>query len=128
MLSIVVSLINSGMLLFMVCATIGLLALSWVIMICSKVYFKKAFSNKFWKVAFMIVIGLSSVVHVFISEKYIIESITHFYEVAGGDAILYYLFNTLAFPVLSIFFICYLINFILRLIRHRKDNNRITAE
>mgnify|MGYP000945589033 CR=1 FL=1 len=120
MLSILVSLINSGMLLFIVCVTIGLLALSWAIMIYSKVYFKKAFSNKFWKVAFMIVIGLSSVVHVFISEKYMIESISHLNEVAAGYAIQFYLFNILVFPVLSIFFICYLINFMIRFVHNER--------
>ena len=82
----------------------------------------------FWKFAFMIVIGLSSVAHVFIGEKYMIESIPYVNEVAAGYAIQFYLFNTLAFPVLFIFFICYLINFILRLIRHKKQKNHVVAE
>jgi hypothetical protein len=115
---------NSGIIPFVLCVTIGLLVMSWGILIFSKTHFKKVFDHKFWKVAFIIVIGFSSVVDIFISGRYLIDIIGYANEAAAGRAVRFYLFNAGALPLVLVFFIAYCSNFILRL--KKKNQNTET--
>ncbi len=105
--------------------------LAILLAIISKKIFKKSFDPSYWKTLFIASIGFSIVAFgLFILGAYsnaIASALNLGYMEA--DASMAFLFGAMMFNLGSfIFFICYLINFLIRLVRHRKQKSRVIPE
>ena len=99
--------------------------------IISKIVFKKAFDPSYWLVFFIMSMGFSVIAFgLFILGAYS-NAITSALNLGymEADASMGYLFGSLFLNLGTfIFFICYLINFLIRLVHHRKQKSRVAAE
>ncbi|HMM07007.1 MAG TPA: hypothetical protein PKD52_10130 [Clostridiales bacterium] len=105
--------------------------LSLILLIISKIVFKKSFDPSYWLVFFIMSMGFSVIAFgLFILGAYsnaISSALNLGYMEA--DASMGYLFGSLFLNLGPfIFFICYLINFLVRLVHHKKQKNRVIPE
>lgn len=115
---------------FVIYSAIVLILLSWLLLLISKVIFKEYFTNKFWKVAFYLVIVAPSLVQIYLAS---------FDALGGADVSLVNtpldlsghpttdVFDLMFFPLFTAFFLVYLIYFLVRLGRYRKHKTSVQA-
>ncbi len=105
---------------------IALLLLSWLISLLSKIIFKQFFSNVWWETLFAIIVGFTTAMEVYIGSLF---NLSYF---GVDESFLEYtpIFSItfdLLFPML-IFFIAYLIHFVMRLVRYKKEKAALLAQ
>ncbi len=105
--------------------------LSLILLIVSKMVFKKSFDPSYWKTLFIASIGFSIVAFVLFILGAYSNAITSALNLGYIEAEerMGYLFGAISFNLGTlIFFISYLINFLVRLVHHNKQKSHLIAE
>ncbi|HMM05972.1 MAG TPA: hypothetical protein PKD52_04805 [Clostridiales bacterium] len=106
-----------------------LLGLIILLAALSRIILKEGFSSIYWKILFAVSIVFSVIAIGFshLSTSGILPQLLNRYVEA--DESMGYLIGAMMLNFGSfVFFICYLINFLVRLVHHRKQKNRVAAD
>jgi hypothetical protein len=100
------------------------LCLIWLVFLLSKIMFKDAFTNKIWENVFILIVGFPTLMKIFYGSILGMNALAAIHNFAGDQLYYYYSFIDLEgnfFPFLFLFMIAYLIQFMIRLVRHKKQ-------
>ncbi len=120
---------NLSVQIFVIESVIIMLFLSWLMLIASKLIFKQYFTNRLWRNSFLVMIVSPSIVQVYLASFYALGSAD---ALVAGSPLLDLSgtpsteeFNSLFFPLITVFFVVYLVYFIVRLVRYKKEKRTV---
>lgn len=101
------------------------LCLIWLIFLLSKILLKSTFQNKIWENMFIFVVGFPTLVQIFCGSimylSYLQWSGDNFMQQESCHNYCFTSFENIFLPFLFLFMIAYLIQFMIRLISHKKQ-------
>ena len=98
--------------------------LIWLIFLLSKILFKCTFTNEVWENMFIFIVGFPTLMQIFYGSIIGMNALDASHSTVGDQFFYYYSFFDLEwrfFPFLLLFMIAYLIQFMTRLVRHKKQ-------
>lgn len=101
------------------------LCLIWLVYLLSKILLKSAFQNKIWENVFIFVVGFPTLVQIFCGSimylSYLQWSGDNFMQQVSCQNYCFTSFVDIFLPFLFLFMIAYLVQFMIRLVSHKKQ-------